>query len=236
MHMATVAEQEQEDHVSANRWLLMFLTGLPLEVHNPVRRFPWAVTGLIAVNVLVYVVELLVTPQSVLRFSFVPSEFRRLIGVHHIVSAMFMHANLIHLLGNLYFLYTFGDNVEDFLGPLGFLALYFVGGILAHLTYFVSNIYSTAHMVGASGAISAVFAAYMLLYPRRRIYFLVIIWPMKVRAVWYGLGWIALQIFLSLASTAHIAWWDHIGGFAAGLVLIGSYLKYKHLQSPAGPV
>src|SRR5262245_24858425 len=105
MHMATVAEEEQEDHVSANRWLLMFLTGLPLEVHNPTRRFPWAVIGLIAVNVLVYVVEQLVTPQSVVRYSFIPSEFRRWIGVHHILSAMFMHANFIHLAGNMYFLY-----------------------------------------------------------------------------------------------------------------------------------
>jgi membrane associated rhomboid family serine protease len=89
---------------------------------------------------------------------------------------------------------------------------------------------------GASGAISGVFAAYILLYPRRKIYFLVIIWPLKIRAIWYGLGWMTLQLLYSLSGAHGVASWAHVGGFLAGLVLVETYLKYEHLHSPASSV
>src|SRR5262249_22316635 len=152
------------------------------------------------------------------------NDFRRFIHPYSIITAMFLHGGPVHLVGNLYFLYTFGDNVEDFLGPRIFLALYFISGLVGNLAHFAANIHSPVPTLGASGAISGIFAAYMLLYPRRRIYFLLIIWPLKIRAIWYGLGWIAIQVLSALGSAGGVAWWGHIGGFSTGIILVEAYL------------
>ena len=185
-HMAAVAEDENEAHVSGGQWLFMFLTKLPVEVHNPVRRFPWAVIALVAANIAAFGIEQWISPQTAASFSFVPNQLRRLTDIQSVVTALFLHDGPIHLVGNLYFLYTFGDNVEDFLGSLKFTILYFAAGIAGNLAHFASGMHSTVPTLGASGAISGVFAAYMLLYPRRKVYFFLIVWPLKIRAVWYG--------------------------------------------------
>jgi len=228
-YTAQVAEEETAHHMSGLEWWFMFLTRLPVEVHNPVRGFPEATIAIVVANVVVFVLQLMGINTAAL--AFVPGDFLRFINTYTVVTSLFVHANSIHLTANLYFFYTFGDNVEDFLGAGGFTLLYLAAGILGNLTHFASNVHSVIPAVGASGAISGIFAAYILLYPRRRIYFLVIIWPVKVRAIWYGLAWISLQIlYVAFASSTRVALWAHIGGFTAGLVLVEVYLHFKHLD------
>ena len=229
-YTASVAEQETERRLSGVEWLFMFITRLPVEVYNPVRRIPRATLAILVANIAIFGLELVPTAR-VVSFAFIPDELRQLVHPYGIVTSLFLHANLMHLAGNMYFFYTFGDNVEDFLGSAGFTLLYFVCGIVGSLTHFAANIHSIHPTLGASGAISGVFAAYILLYPRRRIYFLVIIWPVKIRAIWYGLAWIALQIFyLASMQSSGVALWAHIGGFTAGVLSVEAYLKYKRLD------
>jgi len=226
-----IADEEEKEAVSKLDWWFMFLTHLPVEVHNPVRQLPRATLALMITNIVVFLLESAANPSRVALFEFIPSGFHQLSWIYRLATAMFIHGNVAHLAGNLYFLYTFGDNVEDFLGSGRFTVLYFLCGIAANLTHFFANMHSAVPSLGASGAISGIFAAYILLYPRRRIYFLMLVVPVKIRAIWYGIGWIALQILsISLIHSTSIAWWAHIGGFATGLALVGAYLKYKHLH------
>jgi membrane associated rhomboid family serine protease len=228
-YTAGVAEEEQRHQASRLEWLFMFLTHLPVEVYNPARRIPPATIGLMVANILTFGLQKM-NPNITATYAFVPTAFSQLTQLYNIVIAMFLHANLLHLAGNLYFLYTFGDNVEDFLGGARFTLLYFVCGIFAHLFLFATNTHSAIPVIGASGAISGIFAAYMLLYPRRKIYLFVIIWPVKIRAIWYGLGWVALQAFsATMMSSLNVAWWGHIGGFVTGVVAVETYLKYEHV-------
>jgi membrane associated rhomboid family serine protease len=230
-YTARVAEDESKEHVSKLDWWFMFLTHLPVEVHNPVRRLPEVTIAICLVNIIVFVLQSAAAPSTIAAFEFVPGNFHQLSWFYTILTAMFIHGSVAHLTGNLYFLYTFGDNVEDFLGPLQFTVLYFLCGIAANLTHFASNMHSTIPALGASGAISGIFAAYILLYPRRRIYFLVLIVPVKIRAIWYGIGWMALQLVSAVVMNSQgIAWWAHIGGFATGLVLVEGYLRYRHVH------
>src|SRR5262245_43809266 len=108
-YTAEVAEDESAHHISRFEWLFMFLTHLPLEVHNPVRRFPSATIAILVANIVIFALQ--VAGINTVKFAFVPDDFRHLIHTHTIVTSMFMHANIIHLTVNLYFLYTFGDNV-----------------------------------------------------------------------------------------------------------------------------
>jgi membrane associated rhomboid family serine protease len=229
---AQIADEEKaEDHPTTFQWLFLFLTRLPVEVHNPVRNLPRATLTLMALNLAFFAAQNLVPNSTVLPFTLVPNEFRQFIHPYSIITAMFLHGNLLHLMGNLYFFYTFGDNVEDFLGPKVFVILYFFCGVVGALAHFAANMHSNVSTLGASGAISGVFAAYMLLYPRRRIYFLLVIWPMKIRAVWYGLGWIGVQILsASLSPNGGVAWWGHIGGFFAGIVFVEAYLRFQGIH------
>jgi membrane associated rhomboid family serine protease len=146
---------------------------------------------------------------------------------------MFLHANMAHIAANLYFLYTFGDNVEDFLGGLNFTLFYLACGLMAQISSFFSNIHSTVPALGASGAISGILAAYTILFSRRKIYVMIVAWPVRIRAVWCGLFWLLLQILGTVAGRGGIAWSAHIGGFIAGAALIQIYLSYEHEYAPA---
>ena len=148
-----------------------------------------------------------------------------------LLTSMFMHGGIAHLLGNMWFLWIFGDNVEDLLGHGRYLVLYLAAGVAATTAHVMANPASTLPTVGASGAIAGVLGAYLLAFPRARVTTLVPIFVflhVTVLPAWVVLGmWFALQFLsgaLSLASTqattGGVAWWAHIGGFAAGLVLL----------------
>ncbi|RPJ17474.1 MAG: rhomboid family intramembrane serine protease [Desulfobacteraceae bacterium] len=141
------------------------------------------------------------------------------------ISFMFLHGGFLHLLGNMWTLYIFGDNVEDRLGPLRYLAFYLISGLSSGLTHLFFNYYSDYPTIGASGAIAGVMGAYFILYPRSKILTLIPIiiipWIVEIPAFFFLAFWFLLQ-FLNAAGSGGqaggIAWWAHIGGFLFGML------------------
>ncbi|TMK16119.1 MAG: rhomboid family intramembrane serine protease [Actinobacteria bacterium] len=160
-----------------------------------------------------------------------------------IVTAMFLHAGWLHLGGNMLFLWIFGDNVEDALGKLGYLAFYLVGGVAAGALQFVLAPNSTIPNVGASGAIAAVLGAYIVLYPRARIltavfFFLITVIELPATVV-LGL-WFVLQLFQGVSGLAAdvnsgVAYWAHVGGFGFGVVIALLFLRGRRRPAALPP-
>lgn len=141
-----------------------------------------------------------------------------------LVSSMFLHGGWLHLLGNCWFLWLFGNNVEDAMGHLRFLAFYLACGVLAALTQVWAGPDSTIPMVGASGAISGVMGAYIILYPMVRVHILVIVFRFTIPA-WLMLGWwFGMQVINAQTdAVGGVAVWAHIGGFVAGALLTSGF-------------
>lgn len=143
-----------------------------------------------------------------------------------ILTSMFLHADWLHLGGNMLYLWVFGDNIEDSMGHVRFVIFYLLCGIAAALTHALIEPQSTMPLIGASGAISGVLGAYLLLHPRVRVIALVLPWlPLPLPAYIVLGGWILLQVINAYVGGAMPmeggpAWWAHIGGFVAGAVLI----------------
>jgi membrane associated rhomboid family serine protease len=154
-----------------------------------------------------------------------------------LVTSMFLHGGWLHLIGNLWFLAIFGDNVEDAMGPVRFAAFYLLCGLAAAVAQIVSNPSSPIPMVGASGAIGGVMAAYVRLYPRAPVHVLVFLGIFITRIVvpaFLMLGyWFLLQILGGLTDTGNVgggtAFWAHVGGFAAGLALVYPFCNPRRL-------
>ncbi len=155
-----------------------------------------------------------------------------------LISYMFLHGGFWHILGNMWFLYIFGDNVEDYLGSLRFLAFYILCGICAALFQILLNPISRVPTIGASGAIAGVMGAYFILHPRAKILTLIpiIIIPLffEIPAFIFLGFWFAMQFFNAAGNGAgeSIAWWAHVGGFLAGMIMIK--LSSKIPQTSAG--
>jgi membrane associated rhomboid family serine protease len=139
---------------------------------------------------------------------------------------MFLHGGLMHLGGNMLFLWIFGDNLEDEMGHLGYLLFYLAGGAAAGMAQVASAPSSQVPMVGASGAIAAVMGGYLLMFPRARVdvlVILIVIFRVFPLPAWMMLGvWFGLQVFsatAAIADTGGVAYWAHAGGFAAGVLL-----------------
>ena len=155
----------------------------------------------------------------------------------HVLTHMFLHGSWMHLLGNMWFLWLFGNNVEDSMGRLRFLLFYLLCGLAAAAAQIVTSPYSPIPMVGASGAISGVMGAYLVLYPRVRVYTLVplgfFITSMALPA-WVMLGyWFLIQFVSGLVSVGGegggVAFWAHVGGFVAGLVLVKLFARSDYV-------
>jgi membrane associated rhomboid family serine protease/Zn-finger nucleic acid-binding protein len=233
-YMERVAEEEDKRKVSTSEWLFMFLTRLPTEVWNPTRHVPKATITLVVINVFVFALQQFFKGSAAIHnLAFIPDQFRQGQHFYNVVTAMFLHGSMAHIAANLYFLYTFGDNVEDFLGWLNFTLLYLACGLTAQMSYFFSNMHSTIPALGASGAISGLIAAYMILFSRRKIFVMIVAWPVRIRAVWCGVFWLLLQILGAAEGRTGIAWSAHIGGFIAGAALIQIYLGCEHEYAPA---
>jgi membrane associated rhomboid family serine protease len=148
-----------------------------------------------------------------------------------IVTSMFMHGGFGHLLSNMLFLGIFGDNVEDAMGHRRFVVFYLVCGAVAAMTHVLIAPGATTPMIGASGAVSGVLGAYLLLHPKAWVTFLVFIFPFTLPA-WILLGgWFVIQFLSALGGGGGVAWWAHVGGFVAGLVLVSSF---RHHTIPLG--
>jgi membrane associated rhomboid family serine protease len=206
---------------------------IPLRDINPTHRAPFVTYVLIAINVAVYVYQYLLLPQTetlefVQRFAVVPVHLFSGYGpsLSTPFTSMFMHGGFAHLLSNLWFLHVFGDNVEDALGHLRYTVFYLFTGVAAVLAHSLIDPASSVPMLGASGAISGVLGAYVLLYPRARVVtFIPIFFLFELPAAFFILVWFGGQLlsgFISLgqASGPGIAFFAHIGGFVAGLVFL----------------
>ena len=157
-------------------------------------------------------------------------------------TSMFLHGSLMHIIGNLWFLFIFGDNVEDRFGHLGYLVMYLLSGLAAGVMHIVADAHSVIPTIGASGAIAGVMGAYLLLYPHARVMALIPLGPfirsMPVPAYLFLVLWLAIQIVSGLQTSpagGGVAWWAHVGGFAAGVGATGLMRGAGRLQPPPRP-
>jgi membrane associated rhomboid family serine protease len=134
-----------------------------------------------------------------------------------IIVSMFLHANLLHLLGNMLFLWIFGNNVEDHLGPVGYTLFYFAAGVIATLAFTAANAGSVAPLVGASGAIAGVMGAYLVWFPRARIFSIVFVFPVFLPARFFLAVWFVTQFFTD--PNSGVAWVAHVAGFVFGALV-----------------
>jgi membrane associated rhomboid family serine protease len=201
---------------------------MPIGDDNSARRTVPVVTyGLIALNILFFLVELTGGDAFIQKWAFVPTRFlANPIGDSlTIFTSMFMHAGWVHLGGNMLYLWIFGDNVEDRLGHIKFIIFYLLCGVAATVAQLMFSMGSNVPNLGASGAIAGVLAAYLLMFPQGRIRVLMGAGIGQVSALIVIGLWIVLQLFSGVASisstaaTGGVAYMAHIGGFVAGVVL-----------------
>ncbi len=212
----------------------------PIRDHNPSDRTPFVTYALIAINVLVflsYYPSLGGNERLLMGFydewALIPREVLSGGAPETIVTSMFLHGGWMHLIGNMLFLWIFGDNLEDLLGHVGFAVFYLAAGVAAAVGQMAADPGSTIPMVGASGAIAGVMGGYLLMFPKARIDVLVIIvFIFRVFTVpaWLMLGlWFGLQLFNGVAMDAAgggVAYWAHAGGFIAGvLFMLPTFLR-----------
>ena len=220
---------------------------LPLHDDNPTTIRPYVTIGLMLANVLVYVWHhLLLNAQStqavVYAFGVIPAvltghealpaELALLPPLATIFTSMFLHGGLLHLAGNMLYLWIFGNNVEDAMGHVRFLAFYLLCGVAAVYAQALPNPESVVPMIGASGAISGVLGAYLLLYPRARVLLgvplgFLIIQIGRFPAGWVLIAWFAMQLLMGGMNApaaggekTAIAFGAHVGGFIAGVLLV----------------
>lgn len=189
---------------------------------------PVVTYGLIAVNVLFFLVELSGGDEFIQQWAFTPSHFSQspLTEWPTIFTAMFMHGGWMHLFSNMLYLYIFGDNVEDNFGHVKYFIFYLVAGIAATFAQYVLNEGSSIPNLGASGAIAGVLGAYILMFPQSRVDVLVVRQVISMPALVVIGFWIVLQLFSGVGSIAStgadvggVAYMAHVGGFAAGFAI-----------------
>ncbi len=217
---------------------------IPLYDGEPMRnlRAPFVTYGIIAICVVVHVASLGgllpavepllaagfgIIPKVVLGDAFLPGDIAQAPAWLTPATSLFLHGNLAHLAGNMLFLWVFGDNVEDCMGHLRFAVFFLACGILAAFAHALMNLDSVQPLIGASGAISGIIAAYLLLYPRVRIWGLVLKFVPVAVPAWVALGaWILVQLFQGLwGGPSAVAWFAHLGGLAAGLSLLPLFVS-----------
>jgi len=220
---------------------------VPLRDNNPIIITPYVTYGLIVTNVIVFLYELSLPPQQLQGFfqvaALVPRELTASFGgipVNHplpewttLITSQFLHGGFLHVAGNMWFLWIFGNNVEDRLGHFKYLFFYLACGVLAALTQWFFSVNSGIPSLGASGAIAGVMGAYILRFPRANVLTLVplgFFFPVVQLPAYFFLGfWFVQQAFYSIASLharstigmdgGGIAYWAHAGGFVFGAIL-----------------
>lgn len=206
----------------------------PIRDHNPSGRTPHVTRLLIVLNVAIFLAYWygLGSDRAIGRFfmdwGLVPARIIYGEGYETFVTSMFLHGGWMHLLGNMLFLHVFGDNMEDRMGHGRFLAFYLGAGLAAALAQMAADPASMVPMVGASGAIAGVLGGYLLLYPKARvdvIFIFIVFFKVFPIPAWIVLGvWFGLQLFSGATTPTDgggVAYWAHVGGFVAGLVLAG---------------
>ena len=218
---------------------------IPLRDENPTSRFPFVTVAFIALNILIffsqlvsgeglqyYVYRMGAIPYEITHFtSFQIGDVSRLSPPLTLITAMFLHGGILHLFGNMLYLWIFGNNIEDRLGSLRFLLFYLISGLGASFTHIFFNPNSQMPMIGASGAIAGILGAYLILFPRANVmtmvffFFFVRIVPIPA-AIVLGL-WFFLQM-LNIGMGGGVAWFAHIGGFLIGILLIRIFARRRN--------
>ena len=220
---------------------------LPLRDDQPRYSTPWVNSFLIGLNLLIFLGEAVLDPRSldvlIHQFGVVPSHAAALLAgsprysllavALPFFTSMFLHGSWMHVIGNMWFLYIFGDNVEDYLGHFMYLVFYLLVGLLAMCVQVAVNPHTSVPTLGASGAIAGVLGAYFIVYPRARVltwFFVFVLWV----PAWVILGyWFVLNFLSGTATTLNaarqniggVAFWAHVGGFIAGMLLIPVFKK-----------
>lgn len=210
---------------------------IPLKDDNPTRTFPFINLLLIATNIVIFFYQVTLPARAAKAFLLanatipmrIPAYLAGHIGFqtafYPVFTSMFLHGGLLHLLGNMLFLYIFGDNVEDAFGHIEYLIFYLFCGIGSGLIHVLFNLHSSLPAIGASGAISGVMGAYAVLFPRARVLMLFFIFLIPVPAVIVLGYWFVLQFLEGVSglgetmASGGVAWWAHIGGFVIGLLV-----------------
>jgi membrane associated rhomboid family serine protease len=213
---------------------------IPIRDENSNRIFPLMTLVLIIANVLIFVYQLLLSHEAlnafVYRYAAVPNLIIHGQSLYTPFTSMFLHGGFLHLAGNILYLWIFGDNVEALCGHFRFLFFYILCGLVAFFGHFIFSPFSTIPMLGASGAISGILGAYFLRFPRARVTVLIplffFIWPtFQIPAVMVLGLWFIYQIFSGLSlpsSSGGVAWFAHVGGFLAGLLLIRLFERRRN--------
>ncbi len=235
---------------------------IPLRATIPPQRFPLVTYALIGANIALFAYEITLAGHLqpfLFSYAWVPASFSQALTNGHVpalvplLTSMFLHGSWLHLLGNLLYLHIFGGNVEDRLGHLRYLCFYCLGGVVAVLVQTYAAPLSSTPMIGASGAIAAVIGAYCVFYPTARVLTLVpLLFSFRVvpvPVVWYVLLWLTFQLLSGMSvlspgesALAGAAWWAHVGGFVAGLVLGPLFLirrrkrRSRHATLPLPPL
>jgi membrane associated rhomboid family serine protease len=218
---------------------------LPLRDDQPRYSTPWVNSFLIGLNLLIFFFEFTLDPRSlellIREFGVVPSHLAAFLAgspkyplpaiVLPFFTSMFLHGSWLHVLGNMLYLYIFGDNVEDYLGHFKYLVFYLLTGLIAMATQVAVNLHSTAPTVGASGAIAGVLGAYFVLFPRARVLtwvfevLILVIWiPAWIILIyWFFLNFLsgtATMLAIHRQNMGGVAFWAHVGGFISGALMI----------------
>ena len=227
---------------------------IPIKDENPGQTFPLVTMAIITVNVAVYMHQLFLPSYEqvdfVLTFGLIPGKLLGQIpelqtgfpSVATLITSQFLHGGLFHLLGNMLYLWIFGNNIEDVLGKFRVILFYLGCGILAATAHLILHPTSTIPMVGASGAIAGVLGAYLITFPKARVVVLVFIFffvtTMRISAFWVLGLWFVMQLLYASTSVTgagtNVAYFAHIGGFVAGLWLVRKFrpgLRWKMRRS-----
>lgn len=227
----------------------------PIRDHNPSERTPYVTYALIIANVAIFVLNYPMMSDASAMASFyydwsvVPSVILQGEQPHTIVTSMFLHGSIMHLAGNMLFLWIYGDNLEDTFGHFRFLLFYLASGVAADVVHILSDPSSNIPTIGASGAIAGVMGGYLLLFPKARvdmIFFIFVFFKRFTVPAWVTLlFWFGLQIVNGTGGAdGGVAYWAHIGGFVAGAAMTLPYLlrhgkadfwRTNHGQPPHPP-
>ena len=219
----------------------------PLKDENPTKTFPYMTILLIACSTFVFIIELAMGQYRgyiVAKFGMVPFEITHGVDLNPqvalgpyitLLTSLFLHGSFFHLIGNMWFLWIFGNNIEDEVGHYKFIAFYILGGVAASFLQIAVSTSSTVPVIGASGAVSAVLGAYILRFPRARVktlmFLFIFITVINVPAVAFIGIWFFMQLLSSVTrSGSNVAWFAHIGGFIFGLLAIKLFQKKERYR------
>lgn len=216
---------------------------IPIKDDNPRTSIPFITISLIVVNLIVFIYEINLGPQFgvfIREYGAIPTYIVQGQKLGTLFTSMFLHAGFFHLGGNMLYLWIFGDNVENYLGHFRFIYFYLICGLIAAMSHILLGGLSDVPMVGASGAISGILGGYIVKYPRARVLVIIpIIWFLEIRKIpaLFVLGfWFIIQIFSGISSIGigggGVAFWAHVGGFIAGLLLINLFPRKRRSQWP----